>query len=245
MQAVTQRWADGKDIYSFLKASHWGIKFKTLHYQPSAQNNSWRRTAKVPIFSDIYSYSATFNFQLIQAVKNHILHSSEYHAPPECQVDCFTAINVTQLFQERKWRLTYLTETEGGKWVTVWRTLPASCELIKDCQTGNPVHYISFYYCLWPCKLLQLICRFQICSCFAASVPTPATGCHFSVPYRNLYHTSEAADTSLPWDAMRWSSTKYITAYPSMLNFSWGRERLELGIPYFSCITIPNQITHF
>lgn len=102
MQAFIQRWADGKDIYSLLKASHWGIKFKTLHYQPSAQNNSWTRIAKVPIFSDIYSHSATFNFQLIQAIKNHVLHSSEHHAPPVCQVDCFTVINVTQLFQERK-----------------------------------------------------------------------------------------------------------------------------------------------
>lgn len=246
MQAFTQRWADGKDIYGLLKASHWGIKFKTLHYRPSAQNNSWRHIAKVPIFSGIYSHSATFNFQLIQAIKNHVLHSSEHHAPPWCQVDGFAAINVTRLSRERKWRLTYLTETEGGNWVTVWHTLPALCALIKDYQTGNPVHDISFFfYCLWPCKLLQLICIFQICSCFAASVPTPATGCHFSVPYRNRYHTNEAADTSLLWDAMKWFSRKYITAYPSMSAFSWRRERLELRIPYFSWITIPNWITHF
>lgn len=240
MQAFTQRWADGKDIYSLLKASHWDIKFKMLHYQPSAQNNSWRCIVKVPIFSDIYSHSATFNLQLIQAIRNHVLHSGEH--PPECQVDCFMVIRVTQLFQESKWRLTYLTETERGKWVKVWHTLPALCELIRDCHTGNPAHDISFFYCLWPHKLLQLIHIFQICPCFTASVSTLATECHFDMPYRNLYHTKEAADTSLPWGAMRWLSTKYITAYPSMLTFRW--ERLELRIPYFSCITIPNHFSY-
>lgn len=146
MQAFTQRWADGKDIYSLLKASHWDIKFKMLHYQPSAQNNSWRCIVKVPIFSDIYSHSATFNLQLIQAIRNQVLHSGEQLGPPPPPSarwivlwwltlhNCFRRVN-------EDW-LIWLKQKGASGWQCGIRSLPALCELIRDCHTGNPVHDI-------------------------------------------------------------------------------------------------------